>query len=335
MKAHKGFTLIELLVVIAIIGILAAILLPALARAREAARRSSCANNLKQFGLVYKMYSGESGGKFPPAQHQPPATTRGFLAMPCAYSVYPEYLTDPKIFVCPSSASLKESDLWYEDKPGKPSKLLKYHPDDTAHTGQPIALWYHVCTAYSYFGWVFDKCNGTDAGIDAQLVSTLLGALNVDVGALVPGTTVPHQIAGFAKRLFMDSDYANSVQGSGPVSYEVGFAAMDNDITDVIDMFGGNVNAGNGGGTTIYRLKEGAERFLITDINNAGAGATAQSALPIMWDVTATKPEFFNHVPGGSNVLYMDGHVDFLKYSAQGNAPVNQAFAVIAGLFVS
>jgi len=68
------------------------------------------------------------------------------------------------------------------------------------------------------------------------------------------------------------------------------------------------------GGDTLFRLREGIERFLITDINNPAASARASSSIPLMWDHASTKTIDFSHVPGGGNVLYLDGHVEFLKY---------------------
>jgi len=89
----KGFTLIELLVVIAIIAILAAILFPAFAKAREAARRSSCSSNLKQIGLGLMQYSQEY-------DEQLPAGVNGVGAW--ALVIQP-YIKSTNLFACPSN----------------------------------------------------------------------------------------------------------------------------------------------------------------------------------------------------------------------------------------
>ena len=91
---RRGFTLIELLVVIAIIAILAAILFPVFAKAREKARQSSCLSNVKQLSLAILQYVQDYDEKFMFCQLNPPGTTW--------YQACAPYTKNTQVFLCPS-----------------------------------------------------------------------------------------------------------------------------------------------------------------------------------------------------------------------------------------
>ena len=112
-RGKSGFTLIELLVVIAIIAILAAILFPVFARARENARRASCQSNLKQIALGIKQYTQDYDERFPLA-------ISGGSVYGWADAVQP-YLKSTQIYQCPSETiglgtnpnAAGYTDYWY------------------------------------------------------------------------------------------------------------------------------------------------------------------------------------------------------------------------------
>ncbi|MCC6697103.1 MAG: hypothetical protein IT365_15860 [Candidatus Hydrogenedentes bacterium] len=235
-----------------------------------------------------------------------------------AEQLYPEYWTDPALSRCPSDASgdnvassyglesdfVAQIDRIRNSNGGTPDEkkacLNQKLSNPISYLYNQFALRSQSAIIDAQFGMFYSDLGVPGCGCDAPITYTFYNPGSASVDSSCPYI---YQVRCAGKPVAVDG------MDQGGYTYGGAIQIDDDGVTPLTGKYS--------------HLKEGTERFFITDINNPAGSAQAQSTIFVMWDAYASGMDVisttgggtlrFNHIPGGSNVLYMDGHVEYVK----------------------